>query len=67
MNKQTILKNSIKLREFVNSVGDEQNYNTHAQMNAQRNEPKHDTITAQLNSISWQLKRIADALEGENK
>lgn len=50
------------LKEFLSNLGKDQEdqlYNTHSEMN----HTDYNTLQAQLKSISWQLKRIADALE----
>lgn len=47
---------SIKLREFLNNLSEHEDPTPTL-------EQDYSTVTAQLNSISWQLKRIADALE----
>lgn len=56
-------ENMTKLREFLAS----QNSEEAKDLANPPQEPKEDynTIVRQLSSISWQLKRIADALESK--
>jgi len=52
---------SIKLRDFLANLTDSSE--TPAEPAPKKN---YNTLEDQLNSISWQLKRIADALERKN-
>lgn len=48
------------ISEWLSEVND--NHNPQPQPQSQDN---YQTVVRQLNSISWQLKRIADALENK--
>ena len=75
-------RESTRLREFLNNLNREQPKNTKLKefMNNLKDEADNDhevytkpvdeeynTVVRQLNSISWQLKRIADLLENTTK
>jgi hypothetical protein len=54
-----------KLKEFLAAQNGDQSQDFSNFKQEPKEEPKEDynTIVRQLSSISWQLKRIADALE----